>query len=258
MRGRETRILEALRNQRLQVLKAVGAGDVDLGAEFCHLHLDGVEPGRIGVLLEQAVAVAHGLLVVADRGRVRGDQRRHQTVQKPPAIGGGAGEQPVHGWGQPQHPQIVAQQFHRPGIGAVDAHAPPTFGRRAGAEIGGAVIGLDRCRYRPGLIAALLLQRVEAGIPQATAGGEHRYGFQQIGLAGAVGAGQHHMALVEIERRRSIVAKGGEAQAGKMAGHVDAAARTGIAAVLTRASASARRAPALHPLPSPVSASRHR
>ena len=67
-----------------------------------HLRLDGGEPERVGIVLEQPVALAHGLVVVGDRGGMAGDQRRHQPVEEAAAVAGGAGEEPVHRRGEPE------------------------------------------------------------------------------------------------------------------------------------------------------------
>ncbi len=52
---------------------------------------------RIGILLEQAVALAHGLVEIGNGGGVAGDQRRHQPVEETAAVAGRAGEQAIHG-----------------------------------------------------------------------------------------------------------------------------------------------------------------
>ena len=48
---------------------------------------------------------------------------------------------------------------------------------------------------------------------QPLAGREQRDGFQQVGLAGAVGAGEHHGPGTDAQRQARIVAEVGELQA---------------------------------------------
>ena len=148
-----------------------------------------------------------------------GDERRHQPIKKPPAIAGRAGKESIHGWGQPEHAQIIAHRLDRAGIGAIDAHPPPAIGQSAGADIGRPGIGLDRRRHRPGQVRAQPLQGLETGSAQPAPWRQDRNGLKQIGLARAIGPGQYDMARIEIERGRSVIAKGGEAQARDVADH---------------------------------------
>ena len=65
-------------------------------------------------------------------------------------------------------------------------------------------------------------ERLERRAPQAAAGREQRDGLEQVGLARAVGPGQHEMAAIEIERRGCVVAEVAEAEAGEVAGVMNA------------------------------------
>ena len=74
--------------------------------------------------------------------------------------------------------------------------------------------GASRAQSAPAIDLAQL------GAAQAAAGREKRHGLQQIGLAGAVRAGQHHRPGTELEPRRAVVAEIGQHQPR----HADAAA----------------------------------
>ena len=90
---------------------------------------------------------------------------------------------------QPEQAQIVAHFLDGAGIGAVDANAAAAFvGGAAGADIDRAVRRLDGRGNRPGLIAERDWRGFERRAAQPTAGRQQRHCFQQIGLAGAIGA----------------------------------------------------------------------
>src|SRR5690606_15472302 len=62
-------------------------------------------------------------------------------------------------------------------------------------------------------------QHVETGAAQSAPRREDRNGFQEVGLARAIGAGQHQMALIKIKRCGSVVAEGREPEAGDVTDH---------------------------------------
>src|SRR5262249_42325392 len=69
--------------------------------------------------------------------------------------------------------------------------------------------GVHARPHRPGFAAAAR-QFVVGGTAQALPRGEQRQGFEQVGLAGAVGPGEHDRASAYLERQFGIVAKVGE------------------------------------------------
>src|SRR5690606_25919924 len=101
----------ALLDQGLEVLEAIGAGQMDRSAELGHLRLDGAQPGRVAPALQQAIALAHGLFVVAYGSGVGRDEGRYQPVEKAPAITGRSREETIHGRGEPEHAQIIAHRL---------------------------------------------------------------------------------------------------------------------------------------------------
>ncbi len=79
-----------------------------------------VEPGGIGAslslsLLEQRVALAHGLLVGGAGGGVAGEVGEHLAVEEAATIAGGAGEDAVHRRGQPDDAHQLAKVVLRGG-----------------------------------------------------------------------------------------------------------------------------------------------
>ena len=127
-------------------------------------------------------------LVVGDRSRVAGDQRRHQPVEEAAPVACGAGEEPVHRRGEPEHAEIVAHLLDGAGGGAVDPHpAAGLAGAGPGADVGRAIRRLDRRRHRPAVVRAVRRDLLEGRAPEAAAGREQRDGLEQVGLARAVG-----------------------------------------------------------------------
>ena len=89
-------------------------------------------------------------------------------------------------------------------------------GRRidAGAERGQAEHAFDLGRHRPGAVAFGERQFFHGGAAQAAAGRQQRDRLDQIGLAGAIGPGQHHRAgPAKLDLRGVIAAEIGERQA---------------------------------------------
>ncbi len=58
-------------------------------------------------------------------------------------------------------------------------------------------------------------QFIETGAAQAPPGGEQRDGFEQIGLARAIGAGQRDEARRYVQPEAGIIAEIGQGQAGE-------------------------------------------
>ena len=67
---RERRGLDVLGDLRLKVADRIETGKMERRGMGCHFGLDGVEPEWIAVLFEQAIALAHGPLVVGGRSGV--------------------------------------------------------------------------------------------------------------------------------------------------------------------------------------------
>jgi hypothetical protein len=85
------------------------------------------------------------------------------------------------------------------------ADGQPALGRvqrRGGGPAGG----------RRFVAAGTAADIVEPGPPQAAAGGQEGQGFQQVGLARAVGADQDDRLLAALEAELAIVAEVGQAQ----------------------------------------------
>ena len=163
-----------------------------------HDALEAVEAGGLAhVLGQQPVALLHGALELADARPVAGIEAGDQPIQEPAPLGGGPGEQAVHGRRQPDHLDMVGERAGSRLILAVDAHDAAAAatglraGRSPGADIDGAMRRAQVRGHRPAGFADLgqLLVRRAA---QALAGGEQRQRLEQIGLAGAVGPAQHH------------------------------------------------------------------
>jgi hypothetical protein len=121
---------------------------------------------------------------------VRRRERQRQPVEEAPPLACALDEQPVHRRREPQDGQPFRQRGRGGGC-AVDAHDPP-LGRVhlcAGREIYIAVErGGDTESARPALPRHLAKTRA----PQAPAGREKRHRLEDVGLARAVLAGQHH------------------------------------------------------------------
>ena len=64
----------------------------------------------------------------------------------------------------------------------------------------------------PRLVRAHARQLGIGRAPQALAGGQQRHGFEQVGLARAVGAGEHDGRGADAQRQAGVVAEVGELQ----------------------------------------------
>ena len=239
-----------------------GDGDCDFGG----LVLDGVEPVRVGAcVLEQPVARAQGAFEGGDPARVLRIDGEHQAVEKAPPLRGRAVEQRVHRRRQPDNAQVIGEGGGGGDLLAVDpafARGRGVFARRginARAERGKPQHALDLPRHRPGAVAFGKRHFLHGGAAQAPARREQRHRLDQIGLAGAVGAREHHRAGFIGERKacRVIAAEIRQRQTEDVrSGHRRALAPA--PAELKPASASAHRARPWRPCPGSASASRGR
>ena len=117
---------------------------------------------------------------------------------------------------------MLGQRRRPAGEGAVDLHQPALApglgglaGIAAGADLNGIVAAADRGRHAPGAAALGADHAVDlgqAGLAQAAARHQEGDGLQQVGLAGAVRAGQHHGTAIDRQRAMAVVAEVGERQ----------------------------------------------
>ena len=139
-----------------------------------------------------------------------GIEGRHQPVEEAAPVGGRAGKEPVHGGREPEHAHVLAQGARNSSATcAVDQHQPALRGTvafalaaPAGAERHGPCRGFDLRCNRPGAGAALPGKVLEGGTAQAAARRQQRDGFQQIGLARAIGARQGNEPAPSTSSRR--------------------------------------------------------
>ena len=189
-------------------------------AKSRHLRLDRRKPGGVEPSFrEEAIAAAHGALEVAGAAAMTVVERQDEPVEETAAIGGGAGEEPVHRRRQPQHAQMIGELFGGFGRRAVDAQL---------ARHRLALVRFDACTDRDFPFHAVEIgkdgetcrrayprdigQHSAAQAPSRRQEGDR---FQQVGFAGTVLSGQHHMPPVECQRGLRIVAKVGELQPGE-------------------------------------------
>ena len=144
----------------------------------------------------------------------------HQAVEETAALGSRPIEQRVHGGRQPYDAQVIGEGRRRGDrLSRSTRHlregADILAGRRidAGAERGEPQHALDLGRHRPGAVALGERQLFHGGAAQAPARRQQRDRLDQIGLAGAVGPGQHHRpGWPKLDLRGVIAAEIGEAQ----------------------------------------------
>ena len=156
-------------------------------------------------------------------------ENKHQPVEKAPATGRAFGKQTLHIGCQPQRRQTLTQRDLTTRRSTIDPYRAPSgtarrtcFRRKAGANVKRAVAIIDRCGNRPGSWREIgrtgnfrrgaARDIDQSGTPKATARHKERNGFQQIGLAGAVGPGEYHRAVVEIKRQGLVTTKIGQPQ----------------------------------------------
>ena len=143
-------------NARLQAPDGLGTQRRDRDREFRRLVLDRVQPMRIGsCIFKQTVARAQRTVQCGGPAGMRRIDSQHQPVEKPPPIGGGAGEQTVHRRRQPDDPQMICKVCGGARRFAVDPVQPrrtrlvTVRGIDAGAEGRKPERTLDLSRHRP-------------------------------------------------------------------------------------------------------------
>ncbi len=186
----------------------------DRDRELGGFPLHRVEPVAVVVaFLEQAVARAQRAFQRRDPARMATVDRQHQAVEEAPPLGGRAREQAVHRRRQPYHPQMVAERGGGIDRLAVDPAAPHRRGVLGGsrvdpgAERGQPQRALDLGRHRPGAVALVVGQILQGGAAQPAPRRQQRNRLQAIGLAGAVGAHQHHQVGGRAHARRAVAAE---------------------------------------------------
>ena len=217
-----------------RTLRRSGAGGIEPRREIAarggdrhavarHALLEGGEPAGIArPLTQQARALAHRLLIGGEAGGVAGIEAQDQPVEKAPARASALDEEPVHLRREPNQMDQARELRLALGLGAVDADEAALAGgaRRvaAGADLHLAARGLEPGGDRPGPGRHLgragrrhaAVDLAKLGAAQAAAGREKGNCFQEIGLARAVGARQHHGAVVELDPGAAVAAKIGE------------------------------------------------
>ncbi len=124
----------------------------------------------------------------------------NQPIEEAPAARRALDEQPVHHRGQPGHRQKLAERRLAAARHAVDAQHPAlrpvaVLALQSGAHRDRPGGGLDGRRDRPpgsGCLALDTRDVTQPGAAQAASGRQERERLEQVGLAGAVGPGQHH------------------------------------------------------------------
>ncbi len=193
------------RDERREARHRLVAGGRDRDAERRHLALRRLGPGgidapRLAPLLQHAVAVAQGAFQRRHARAVLAVDREHDAVEEAAALGRRAGEEPVHGGRQPDDAQVVGEALggrHGRAIDAASARGRrPRAGEfEAGAELRGRDFAgriLDLDRDGPAATAAVPRAVGEFRPAETAARGEEGQGLEQVGLAGAVEAGERH------------------------------------------------------------------
>ena len=137
--------------------------------------------------------------------RIEGD---HQPVEKPPPRAGGFDKDAVHARRQPGNGKQPSDLGLRDRL-AVAPHHPASgigAGQNACPDLHRAVGGFKRCRHSP-LLAATALARQVLGpcAPQPAARRQKRYGFHEIGLAGAVFTKEQDVRCADVDPALVIV-----------------------------------------------------
>ncbi len=145
-----------------------------------------------------------------------------EAIEEAPARAGAVEEQAIHLRRQPDHRQMLGQRRRPADERAVDLDEPPLTrgvgrlpGIAAGADLHAIVAAADRGGHAPGAAALAADHTVDlgqAGLTQAAAGHQEGDGLQQVGLAGAVRAGQHHRPAIDCQRAMAVVAEVRERQ----------------------------------------------
>ena len=144
-----------------------------------------------------------------------GVEAEHEPVEEVPPDRRAVDEQTVHRRRQPQRAHRFRQRRLAAHRTAVDAHHAASLGpRRAGAHRHGAAQAFDAGGDRPAGAGsgAAAAQIAKPGAAQAGARRQQRERFEEIGLAGAVGPGEHHRARVGRQLDAGETAEVGQRQ----------------------------------------------
>ena len=159
---------------------------------------DRVEPlGIRSRTFEQPVARAQAALQGVDAGVVAGVDGEGEPVEKSAALRGRAGEQAVHGGGEPHHAEMVGERGGGGDRLAIDAalaivaRAVPPRRLEPGAERREPERPVDLGRHRPRAVAFRERHLFERRAAQSAARAQERDRLDQVGLAGAVRADEH-------------------------------------------------------------------
>ena len=184
------------------------------GAGLGHDELETLEAGVIAHAVgEQAIALLHGALEVADARAVAGVEAEDEAVEETPALGGGAGEERVERRRHPDELDVLGEHAGTAGGCAVDAHdAGAALALRRGRGQPGADVDGARGRMHvrgdgPSPVPGGARQLRVGGAAQAVPGRQQRDGLEQVGLARTVGADQHLRLRPGLEHEMGVVAE---------------------------------------------------
>ena len=189
----------------------------DRRARFRHLLLEPLEQSaRPLPHLEQPVPLPHRPVVAAKRAPHLGIDGKHEPVEKAPPLGGGTGEQTVHGRDEPDQIDIFGESA-RALLFAGDAHGPAgrllaRAGGKAGADLDLVLARHHSCRDGEAAGAVFAAKLAIGASAQAVPRTEQRNGLDQIGLARAIVADEHHGPRIQRELGPRIIAEIGELQ----------------------------------------------
>lgn len=185
------------------------------GADFRDLALDGIEPVGIGALiLQQAIAMAQGILKGTRAARMVRVDREHEAIEKTPPIPRRSPEQAVLIRREPEKAEMIEEAVGAGHRLAIDATDPPGLARqhrRAERDIAQPplALGMDG----EGTRARFPRHAGELRTAQSTARTEQRQGLEDIGLARAIGPRQCQQPRGRGEIEAGIAAEIREAQA---------------------------------------------
>ena len=146
-----------------------------------------------------------------------GIEAQHQAVEEAPPRAAAFGEETVHLRRQPHQGRDMRQLGLAFGPRAIDPQQPAlaALARRVapGADLKGAGSGDEAERQGPRPGGAAPVDLGELGAAQAAAGRQERNRLEQIGLARAIGPGQHDRAGIDGEPQLGIAAEIGKHEA---------------------------------------------
>ncbi len=191
-----------------QVLQALGGFEPRArhrDAEPGDLLLGGGKPARVrAAVFQEPVAASERLLEFGDARAMLGIDAERQAVDEAPPVSGGAREQSVHRRRQPDDLQPIAEGARRRDGETVHAKAPALNGLEPMTELNEMTVRLELDRNAEAARSFLASAVLAFGAPQTAPRREHRERFEEIGLAGAVLAGQSHEALGEADVERFV------------------------------------------------------